>query len=123
MTKSPNLNFAIQSLYRLVLVLPFNLIFFLVPGLITFTVILTFWTITSALLIFTFLGPTVALQTDLLSLSTWTIVATFSTALFALFASIFIGSITFYITKSFSSYVIQYIVWNFKFIFQIQKQS
>ena len=121
MTKSPLLQFALQSFLRFLLIAPFNVVFIAIPGLITSVLIILIWTITLILFAASFATPVVAFQTELVALSFWSFLVTFSSSLFAFFVSICLGIVIFFISKYFCLYIFDYAKWNYKFIFKSSK--
>jgi hypothetical protein len=121
MTKSPALNIALTVFLRFLLITPFNILFMAIPGMITFSLIVLIWAVSAILFTASFATPIIAIQTELVSLSFWSVLATFSTSLFAFFASVFLGIITFLISKHFVFYIFDYIKWNYKFLFKSSK--
>ncbi len=123
MTTPPLLNFALNTILRFLLITPFNIVLIIIPGLVTFILILATWSVVFFLFAASIATPILAFQTELFYLSIWSIVATISSSLFSFFSSIFLGFIIFVISKHFFLFVVDYIVWNIKYIFKYKKAT
>lgn len=123
MTKSPYLNFALNSFLRFLLLAPFNFFIIAFPALITFTLILLVWAVALTLFAASFTLPFWVSQTEFISLTFWSALATFSTSIFSFFASIALGLAIFFISKHFSIYMYNYIRWNLNYIFRHPKAT
>lgn len=118
MIKSAPFNFTLRLFVRLLLIAPLNIFIIAIPSLITLVTIVLLWSLTFSLFAASFTIPAIAFQTELVSLSFWSILATFFTSFFTFFASIALGLIVFFISKHFYTYMFDYIRWNFNFIFK-----
>ena len=113
---------AFRTILRFLLIAPFNIFIIAIPGLVTFGLILLAWALVIGLLSITLATPVIAVQTELIFLSFWTTTAVFSTSLFAFFMAICLSFFVFYATKHFAIYMLDYLNWNLRFIFQKKKK-
>jgi len=124
MTKSVLLHSAaLRSFLRFLVITPFNLFMIAFPGLIVFALLILLWILVLALFSAGLAAPFVAFQTELAYLSFWMFTAIFSTSLFAFFFSICLSFLVFFISKHFAIYILSYLHWNYRFIFQSQKKA
>lgn len=118
MLQSARQKFIFDSILRFLLMAPFNLLLIALPSLILLALLLTTWMIVFALFSFSFASPVIAVQTELISLSAWMLLAFASTSFFSFCAAISLSFILFYISKKFLIFMLEYIYWNWRFVLQ-----
>jgi len=118
--KNPNSDFqweaAFRVIGRLVVLAPFNLLLFLVPGVVLFGFLVAGWSVVIALASVSFAIVIAAAKLGLLGLSLWVFLAIGSISLSALGIGVFSALIMFAVTKQIMLGLISYLQWNLKFV-------
>jgi uncharacterized membrane protein len=109
---------ALRVIGRLMVIAPFNLILFLIPGVILFSLLIAGWSVAVALgsaglALFGF-----AFKTGVLALSLWFAIGIGSSSLALLGVGVFALAMMFVVTKSIMLALINYLQWNLKFVME-----
>ncbi len=120
--KSPETGFqfetALRVLGRMIVLAPFTLIVFFIPGLIAFSLLVSGWSVAIALGAAAFGAIGMGLKFGLFGLSLWLAIGVGATSMALLGVGAFGMLVMFMITKTIMMALINYLQWNLKFVME-----
>jgi uncharacterized membrane protein len=109
---------ALRVIGRLIVIAPFNLVLFLIPGLILFSMLIAGWSVAVALGSAGLALIGFAAKTGIFGLSLWMAIGIGSSSMALLGIGVFALVMMFVVTKSIMLALINYLQWNLKFVME-----